>query len=48
MGLVTFPSAKLDAYGIGVDYYHVDGVFDRKSHNNRIEAEFNCRFDTRI
>lgn len=38
--LVTFPSAKLDAYGIGVDYYHVDGVFDRKSHNNRIEAEF--------
>ena len=26
--------------GIGVDYYHVDGVFDRKAHTNRKEAEF--------
>ena len=38
--LVTFPSAKADAPGVGVDYYHVDGIFDRKSHTNRKEAEF--------
>lgn len=38
--LVTFPSSKADALGIGVDYYHVDGVFDRKVHTNRKEAEF--------
>ena len=38
--LVTFPSSQLDAKGIGVDYYHVDGVFDRKSHTNHKEAEF--------
>lgn len=38
--LVTFPSSKTDAPGIGVDYYHVDGVFDRRSHTNRKEAEF--------
>ena len=38
--LVTFPSSKADAPGIGVDYYHVDGVFDRKAHTNRKEAEF--------
>lgn len=38
--LVTFPSSKVDAPGIGVDYYHVDGVFDRKNHINRKEAEF--------
>lgn len=36
--LVTFPSSKADTSGIGVDYYHVDGVFDRKSHTNRKEA----------
>lgn len=38
--LVTFPSSKTDANGIGVDYYYVDGVFDRKTHTNRKEAEF--------
>lgn len=38
--LITFPSATADAHGIGVDYYHVDGLFDRKSHTNRKEAEF--------
>ena len=38
--LVTFPSSKADAPDIGVDYYHVDGIFDRKSHTNRKEAEF--------
>lgn len=38
--LVTFPSSKVDAPGIGVDYYHVDGIFDRKTHTNRKEAEF--------
>ena len=37
--LVTFPSSKKDAKDIGVDYYHVDGVFDRKTRTNRIEAE---------
>ena len=38
--LVTFPSATRDHKGIGVDYYHVDGIFDRKSHTNRAEADF--------
>lgn len=38
--LVTFPSSKTDTKGIGVDYYHADGVFDRKSHTNRKEAEY--------
>ncbi|MCR5526463.1 MAG: DUF4011 domain-containing protein [Lachnospiraceae bacterium] len=38
--LVTFPSSTIDHEGIGVDYYHVDGLFDRKSHTNRKEAEF--------
>lgn len=38
--LVTFPSSKVDAPGIGVDYYHVEGVFDRKAHVNHKEAEF--------
>lgn len=38
--LVTFPSSKPDGIGVGVDYFHVDGIFDRKSHTNRKEAEF--------
>ncbi|MCD8145848.1 MAG: AAA domain-containing protein [Clostridiales bacterium] len=38
--LITFPSSKVDAPGIGVDYYHADGVFDRKTHTNRKEAEY--------
>jgi len=38
--LITFPSAATDHKGIGVDYYYVDGVFDRKSKTNRAEAEF--------
>lgn len=38
--LVTFPSSRADAPGTGVDYYHVDGIFDRRSHTNRKEAEF--------
>ena len=37
--LVTFPSSKTDTEGIGVDYVYVDGIFDRKSKTNRIEAE---------
>lgn len=37
--LVTFPSSKQDAKGIGVDYFHVDGIFDRKTKTNRAEAE---------
>ncbi|MBR2585172.1 MAG: hypothetical protein IKE64_07045 [Thermoguttaceae bacterium] len=38
--LITFPSSTTDHEGIGVDYYHVTGVFDRKSKTNRVEAEF--------
>ena len=38
--LVTFPSASTDHKGIGVDYYYVNGTFDRKSKTNRAEAEF--------
>lgn len=38
--LITFPSSSADKKGIGVDYYHVDGLFDRKSHTNRTEAEY--------
>ncbi len=38
--LVTFPSSTSDQKGIGVDYYYVDGIFDRKSKTNRAEAEF--------
>ena len=37
--LMTFPSASGGTEGTGVDYYHVDGVFDRKNHTNRAEAE---------
>ena len=38
--LVTFPSATKDQKWIGVDYYYVDGIFDRWSKTNRTEAEF--------
>lgn len=37
--LVTFPSAKTNEMGVGVDYYYVDGTFDRQSKTNRVEAE---------
>ncbi len=37
--LVTFPSSKADAKGVGVDFFYVNGVFDRKSKTNRDEAE---------
>lgn len=37
--MVTFPSSKTDKAGIGVDYFYVDGTFDRKSKTNRVEAE---------
>lgn len=40
--LVTFPSSKSDTSkdGIGIDYYNViDGIFDRKSKTNVVEAE---------
>ncbi len=37
--LVTFPSSAKDHKGIGVDYYYVEGVFDRKSKTNRAEAD---------
>ncbi len=39
-GLVTFPSSSKDHKGIGVDFYYVDGVFDRKSKTNKAEAAF--------
>ena len=38
--LVTFPSSSADHKGIGVDYYYVPGVFDRKSRTNKEEAKF--------
>ncbi|MGI6264206.1 MAG: AAA domain-containing protein [Acutalibacteraceae bacterium] len=38
--LVTFPSSSKDHKGIGVDYYYVNGVFDRKSKTNKAEAHF--------
>ena len=38
--LITFPSASTDHKGIGVDFYHVDGTFDRKSKTNKAEAQF--------
>ena len=38
--LVTFPSSSTDHEGIGVDYYYVDGIFDRRSKTNRAEANF--------
>jgi very-short-patch-repair endonuclease len=37
--LITFPSSKEKSVGRGVDYIYVDGVFDRKSKTNRVEAE---------
>ncbi len=37
--LVTFPSSKTDTVGIGVDYVHVNGIFDRQTKTNRAEAE---------
>lgn len=37
--LISFPSATIDRKGIGVDYYHVDGVFEHKSRYNIKEAE---------
>lgn len=37
--LITFPSSRQDEKGIGVDYFYVDGTFDRKTKTNRIEAE---------
>lgn len=39
-GLTTFPSASADGDGVGVDYHYVNGIFDRKSHTNRAEAEY--------
>ena len=38
--LITFPSCKTDGKGRGIDFYHVDGIFDRQSHTNRKEAEY--------
>ncbi len=38
--LVTFPSSKNDKFGIGVDFFYVNGIFDRKTKTNRMEAEF--------
>lgn len=37
--LVTFPSSQTNKVGIGVDFFHVNGTFDRKSKTNRAEAE---------
>ena len=37
--LITFPSSTIEHEDVGVDYYHVDGIFDRDSHTNQKEAE---------
>lgn len=37
--LVTFPSSKTDRAGIGVDFFYVNGTFDRQSKTNRAEAD---------
>ena len=37
--LTTFPSSTTDKQGVGVDYFYVNGVFDRKTKTNRVEAE---------
>lgn len=37
--LITFPSSKTDRAGIGVDFFYVDGTFDRNSKTNLVEAE---------
>jgi len=37
--LITFPSVTRDRAGVGVDYcYAEDGVFNRKTHQNAVEA----------
>lgn len=38
--LITFPSSKTKSLGNGVDYYYVDGIYDRKTRTNEKEAEF--------
>lgn len=38
--LITFPSSRTDELGMGVDYYHVEGLFDRRTHTNQTEAKF--------
>lgn len=38
--LISFPSAQHDSQGLGIDYYYVNGEFDRSSHNNKKEAEY--------
>ena len=38
--LVTFPSNITKQKDTGVDFYFANGVFDHKSHTNRIEAEY--------
>lgn len=37
--LVTFPSARVDGPGVGVDYCGIRGVFNRQSHTNMVEAQ---------
>lgn len=37
--LITFPAPQSKRPGLGVDYIFTDGTFDRKSKNNRVEAE---------
>ncbi len=38
--LITFPSSKAGGKWSGVDYHHVDSIYDRKSRTNRKEAEY--------
>ena len=38
--LITFPSSTTDHEGIGVDFFHVGGIFDRRTKTNLVEAQF--------
>ena len=37
--LITFPSAKAQGEGLGVEFIYAGGTFDRRSKTNRVEAE---------
>ncbi|MBR2800959.1 MAG: DUF4011 domain-containing protein [Erysipelotrichaceae bacterium] len=38
-GLLTFPSPHFSDEENGISYFYVNGIFDRKSRTNRVEAE---------
>ena len=38
--LITFPASVQKKDDFGVEYFHVDGIFDRQSRTNAVEAQF--------